>query len=397
MGTFFSSYPLKDLGMTSDDFYPFSKELLVPKNKTIIGHWFEFAKAIGYESKIYEGGNFFQIQSNREANRVRDIPEEIFNSFDIIYRKINNYFAMYLGFYFRELHDLENLVMEINIPSIDHEKLRDFGAKNFDKTELIGTFLVELKEELPEIVSELELSDRQAFEKGLEIYLNYQIDKADKRLIEAKEKSQKAKIIDAEANQITEEAHRKTDAALGAEATADGLQRLTNHWREKTRHHQHSRRNNFLLFSVVLALALAVLLLNQAGVIQSTLSHWCGGTPYCPSSWQQYWKKTAFSTNGSWVWALLSLKGFLLPVLGVAWLLRILSRQNAAHFALENDARQRLALLVSFVRLQELPETKLTEAERLLILKALFRPADGANDENPPPNAIELVSKIAKQ
>ncbi|MEL7529480.1 MAG: hypothetical protein AAFN16_27215, partial [Pseudomonadota bacterium] len=234
------------------------------------------------------------------------------------------------------------------------------------------------------------------FEKGLEAFVTYKSDKAKERLNEAHEKSREAAEIEMTAAQIAEKAQRKTDAALGAEATAEGLERLTKHWRDKEQLHYKLRRKDLALFSTVLGVSLFVLLLHQAGIIQSTLTHVCGSTPFCPSSWQQYWERVSLtqSANGSWIWALLSLKGFLLPILGIAWLLRIISRQNLSHFTLENDARQRLALLVSFVRLQELPETKLSEAERLLILNALFRPADATSKDDPPPNVTELISHL---
>lgn len=274
-----------------------------------------------------------------------------------------------------------------HIPALNIEALKPLAAQNADDAEIFGKFLVDAKSEFPEFIETFDPKERREFENGLAVYLDELNEKRNKLVKQAE-----AEIISA--NRKAKEAHQRTDAALGAVATAEGLQSLTSHWLEKAKHHQLSRRNNFVLFSVVLALALTVLLLNQAGVIQSTLSHWCGDTPYCPSSWQNFWKSSAYAANGSWVWALLSLKGFLLPVLGVAWLLRILSRQNASHFALENDARQRRALLVSFVRLQELPETKLTEAERLLILSALFRPADSSSPDDPPPNVTELLTKL---
>ncbi|MBD8875140.1 hypothetical protein [Roseibium polysiphoniae] len=281
---------------------------------------------------------------------------------------------------------------KIKYPSIEPTGLRNFVASHHDPEEIAGTFLGDLKADFPEFIASIQAPERRIIEQAISEYGDWLSEKSKKKLDDA------TKVL-SKAQQRTEEAHRKTDEALSAEEageTAEGLERLTAHWKDKAQHHQVRRSSNIILFVSILAVSLLVLMLSQAGILQASIVRLCGDSAFCPTPWQRFLHDAALAakTNGSWIFAILSLKGVLIPILGVTWLLRILSRQNNAHFALENDARQRLALLFSFVRLQELPEVKLTDDERLLILQQLFKPADSPAKDDGPPTATELLSKF---
>jgi hypothetical protein len=84
-----------------------------------------------------------------------------------------------------------------------------------------------------------------------------------------------------------------------------------------------------------------------------------------------------------------------LPTLGAAalaaWLLRICSRRALSNFALSADAGERVAMVQTYLALSEGGHA--TEAERGLILSALFRPAAKTTDDAAPPTWLDLISK----
>ena len=84
-----------------------------------------------------------------------------------------------------------------------------------------------------------------------------------------------------------------------------------------------------------------------------------------------------------------------LPTIGAAalgaWFLRICSRQALSNFALSADAGERVAMVKTYLALLEGGHA--TEAERGLILSALFRPSIRATDDAAPPSWFDLISK----
>lgn len=70
-----------------------------------------------------------------------------------------------------------------------------------------------------------------------------------------------------------------------------------------------------------------------------------------------------------------------LPSLGVIWLLRHISRLYVTNLQLGEDARLRQVMVETFLALNE-KEKAVSDAERLLILQALFRPASGSGDDD---------------
>lgn len=398
MGTFFDVRAFEDLELSQEDFSNyFGDGVIRPNVGTMLEEWQEFGSAAGVTVKFSKNQGEVIINSTLTDGKPSNNFDNLYDSIIVVFKYIDNVFEYYLNNNFNEDPiSIPDEDRKLSVPIINIEKLREFGAANFGQVELIGTFIVELKKELPDLISRFDFATRQTFEKGVVDYVEYKEAIANARFHDAQRKADAAEIIEAEALKTTEKAHQSTDAALGAEATAEGLKRLTTHWRDKAQHHQKRRASNFMLFAGVLVVALIALFLSQTGMLKSTFYYWCGDTPYCPTPLHRFLADLSLDAkaSSSWVVAILSLKGVVIPILGVAWLLRILSRQNQFHFALENDARQRLALLVSFVRLQELPEVKLTDDERLMILTELFRPTDQPTHPDGPPNVGELIAKF---
>lgn len=86
--------------------------------------------------------------------------------------------------------------------------------------------------------------------------------------------------------------------------------------------------------------------------------------------------------------------GAFLPTAGAAflvvWVLRILSRQLLANFALSSDAGERVAMVKTFLALMQKPE-HVHEPDRILILSSLFRPASQSSDDATPPNWFDML------
>ncbi|MDR6954166.1 hypothetical protein J2X65_003534 [Ancylobacter sp. 3268] len=81
------------------------------------------------------------------------------------------------------------------------------------------------------------------------------------------------------------------------------------------------------------------------------------------------------------------------PVLGAAWLLRIISRFMMQNLAMLDDARQRKAIADTFIGLVGEPGVKVSREERALALNALFRAPPGSGEPDViPPNLIELIT-----
>jgi len=86
--------------------------------------------------------------------------------------------------------------------------------------------------------------------------------------------------------------------------------------------------------------------------------------------------------------------GFLLPAIGAAflcvWIMRMMARQLLTNLALENDAAERVSMVMTFLALMQVPE-HVHEPDRILILSALFRPSTHQSDDGAPPSWFDLV------
>lgn len=99
----------------------------------------------------------------------------------------------------------------------------------------------------------------------------------------------------------------------------------------------------------------------------------------------------ASSTNG---FSLTAIAALTIPTLGYGWLLRHVSRVFVHNLNLVSDAEYREVLARTFLGLAEQKSAGVTEAERVLVLNALFRPAPPhAPDDGPPTGLLDLLGK----
>lgn len=68
------------------------------------------------------------------------------------------------------------------------------------------------------------------------------------------------------------------------------------------------------------------------------------------------------------------LRNYFLPILAVAWILRLISRQFITHLVLEEDAELRHTLVLTFLALKQNGNQEMAEKERAHMLEAIFRP-----------------------
>jgi len=81
-----------------------------------------------------------------------------------------------------------------------------------------------------------------------------------------------------------------------------------------------------------------------------------------------------------------------LPALFYAWLLKNVSRMFVQTLNLADDAAHRRALAITYLGLAENPKIQLLEAERAIVLNALFRPLPNeSGDEGPPAGLMDLI------
>jgi hypothetical protein len=96
--------------------------------------------------------------------------------------------------------------------------------------------------------------------------------------------------------------------------------------------------------------------------------------------------------TGSGNGVLSGLAALTIPALAYGWLLKNVAKIFAQSLALADDADLRHALAYTFLGLAENKDLTMTEADRALILNALFRPLPTqSHDEGPPHGILELL------
>jgi hypothetical protein len=86
----------------------------------------------------------------------------------------------------------------------------------------------------------------------------------------------------------------------------------------------------------------------------------------------------------------------LVPILAVAWFLRLMVRVAIQNLAQLDDARQREAATATYLSLLADQTHAITPEERALALSALFRPASGAGEDVAPPSFLDLIRNKAE-
>ena len=85
------------------------------------------------------------------------------------------------------------------------------------------------------------------------------------------------------------------------------------------------------------------------------------------------------------------------PILALAWAMRLLSRLYVQSLHATRDAEIRAALTKTFLNLGADTKNRIKDAERILILNALFRPPGATSDDDTlPPNLIEAITNARK-
>jgi hypothetical protein len=91
-----------------------------------------------------------------------------------------------------------------------------------------------------------------------------------------------------------------------------------------------------------------------------------------------------------------SLIFFLVPVIGVAWLLRIISRFITIQHALADDAELRDVMTKTYLALVSNKDSQVDEKDRIIMLTAIFRPLPGSQlEEVAPPTVIDFLKRQA--
>lgn len=79
-------------------------------------------------------------------------------------------------------------------------------------------------------------------------------------------------------------------------------------------------------------------------------------------------------------------------VIAIGWLLRFVGRYVVEHMVLQADAVQRKTMLQTYLALVGMKEAGMEQADRTLVLNAIFRPLPGhPSDDVAPPTLIEVV------
>lgn len=82
----------------------------------------------------------------------------------------------------------------------------------------------------------------------------------------------------------------------------------------------------------------------------------------------------------------------LAPLLGAAWVLKLISRVFIINLSGSEDAQLRRAIAETYVNLVGEPNSEITKEERALALSALFRPAGSAAESDvTPPTFVDLL------
>jgi hypothetical protein len=148
------------------------------------------------------------------------------------------------------------------------------------------------------------------------------------------------------------------------------LQGATDIW--KTKGMQHGRA--FWLGLIVLALVIL------------------GGLGVLLYNWREVLEAIPRKPDGDIAYGIVALLA--VPVVGVAWLLRIIARLVTNSMTLNEDAQQRKAMLETYFRLVGDPNSKMEATDRILVLNAIFRPLPGHQmEEVSPPTIADLLQE----
>ncbi len=86
---------------------------------------------------------------------------------------------------------------------------------------------------------------------------------------------------------------------------------------------------------------------------------------------------------------------FAVPLIVLAWPLRILVRVINSAITLGEDTEHRKAMLETYFALVGDKEAGMEPSDRILVLNAIFRPLPGQSSDVNPPTILELAREVA--
>ena len=302
--------------------------------------------------------NFSMTDSRIES---KEKYGSIVNSIRVYFLHFNELYAKVLT---RILDNPQIHDFKYELISINSQKLRKLLSEGKTKQQIAGIFITEMHSNYLHLIQEMDASQILDFMRGVKDYAN---------------------TVSAEADEAIEVADKRTSEALAAEETAvtsEGLSDAISYWTSKQATHEKQTRRTFWTFCAVLVAGLVLLFWGP------TISGWLIGLPsgadaQVPAAVPSSTGSAPASTAKTLIE---HLRGFILPTLAIAWLLRLISRQYITHLALQEDARLRGVLVRTFLALQRNTDADIDEKERAHMLEAIFRPlpTTPTNDVNQP-------------
>jgi hypothetical protein len=165
------------------------------------------------------------------------------------------------------------------------------------------------------------------------------------------------------------ELKKHIDAIDSAARTKLQLREPANLWNKKSSKHL----NNSIGFGILFVLLIAA----------AVLTAWYFGETYLSS--------LPKNKDGELNFVAASL--IALPVLGLAYCLRIAVRIMNINLDLADDSRQRSAMIATYLSLLADPKTSFDDKDRAVLLTAIFRPVNASQPDVSPPTIADLLKR----
>ena len=160
------------------------------------------------------------------------------------------------------------------------------------------------------------------------------------------------------------------------------------YWGKKARKHAWTGRATMALFFVLSAVFAYYAHELASILVDSITAATAASGPDAQESW--------VNAQGSFQLAFTRILVILVPGFFAVWLLRVLLKVGLSNLAIADDARHRVTLVGMFRSLTE-HGAQVSEADRILMLNALFRPTPGTTDDDTgPPNWFEVMMEQLK-
>ena len=295
----------------------------------------EFASYAGFYIRYDdEVGNYY-------VSALDEYPDEILTATAVVVNASINYIIDAIIDAIADKVLAINKFADIEFPIVSRRSIIDAAGNKTTGIDVAGYYLVEIKENYKNVVETLGANDRLLFERGVTSFINKMSSKSEEGIKQAEA--------------IIAEEKERTAEAINAGATADAaedLQSATEYWKRKYDRHRRSRRFWFGWFVAVIIASILFIFAKIYLLPQPNLD--ADATP----------------TEAIAVY----LRNYFIPILAVAWVLRLLSRQFITQLLLEEDAELRHTLILTFLALKQNGSKEMAEKERAHMLEAIFRP-----------------------